>query len=786
MSCVYASRRMVRFGKHFWLLISAGFFIWSAAQLMVIYYENIVHASLNEPWPSDIVFFLSMAPPFMTLFIDSERGLVWRDWPRFLDLAQVVILTVAADLFIFGPAAHWRTGGGMLARLSWIPESGRDIFLLAAFSLCAMSSRKKLPRDLYGRMAIFYIFYLSGELPYLYLQATKNLSSGTLWDLAWSLPFVGATILAATSKPGEATAASQVAPAGKELRRRGWNLVQIVPIVFPLVVLLMAAGVAENQLPVAVAMVLASFACSSGRIILGDREQRRFASDLEEKSALLRSIFEGSGDAISVKDLGGRYRFVNKALADIFKLPAEQIIGKTVGHFLDRASAQLLIEHDRMVIESGQTKAFEYPTADNGPARIFLTSKSPFRDAQRNATGVITISRDVTEYRAMEDRLRQSQKMEAIGTLAGGVAHDFNNILMVITGYSQVLIEALDRQPELRGPVEQIQKAGERAASLTRQLLAFSRKQTIQPTLLNLNSVVRGMEKLLHRLIGEDIAIVARLAPDLGTVEADAGQLEQLILNLAVNARDAMPQGGKLTLETKNVDRPAEIRSEASSGETGPHVQLEVRDTGIGIEPAVQGHIFEPFFTTKPKGKGTGLGLSTVYGIVEQAGGFVTFSSVLGEGTVFRVLLPRIDSKQSSASPAEGVTELYQGAETVLLVEDDPAVCELVRGILQSQGYKVLTARRPQDAEALCESHSDKVDLLLTDVIMPGFSGAELSKRLIAKRPELKVLFMSGYIDDSVVRQGVNKNEVSFLQKPFSPSSLAKKVREVLDATPAR
>jgi nitrogen-specific signal transduction histidine kinase/CheY-like chemotaxis protein len=391
------------------------------------------------------------------------------------------------------------------------------------------------------------------------------------------------------------------------------------------------------------------------------------------------------------------------------------------------------------------------------------------------------MSRDITEHRAMEERLRQSQKMEAIGTLAGGVAHDFNNILMVISGYSQVLIDALGKEPKLRSQVEQMQRAGERAASLTRQLLAFSRKQTTQPEPLNLNNVVAGMEKMLLRLIGENIAITTKLEPDLGTVNADAGQLEQVILNLAVNARDAMPQGGQLTLKTKNVDLPAGEESETGAPKPGPYVQLEVSDTGVGMEPSVQAHIFEPFFTTKPKGKGTGLGLSTVYGIVEQAGGQITFTTAPGAGASFRILLPRIPAQQPTKPLLEGRTNIYHGAETVLLVEDDAAVCELVRAVLTSHGYKVLTARHPEEAEKICARDSNGIELLLTDVIMPGMSGAELFQRVSLQKPRMKVLFMSGYIDDSLVRQGIQEKEVAFLQKPFSPLSLAKKVREVLD-----
>jgi len=336
--------------------------------------------------------------------------------------------------------------------------------------------------------------------------------------------------------------------------------------------------------------------------------------------------------------------------------------------------------------------------------------------------------------------------------------------------------------------VEQIQKAGERAASLTRQLLAFSRKQTIQPVPLNLNNVVTGVEKLLHRLIGENIAVSTHLALELGTVMADAGQMEQVLLNLAVNARDAMPTGGKLYIETRNTAIASDAGKSHAPSETKrrEYVELIVGDSGVGIDPSIQPHVFEPFFTTKAAGKGTGLGLSTVYGIIQQAGGSVTFQSEAGVGTSFRILLPRISSAGNAEASKEDRALQLQGGETVLLVEDDASVCELVRAVLTSYGYSVLAARRPQEAEAICQAHASRIQLLLTDVILPEMSGAELARRLTGLNPQLRVLFMSGYIDDSVVRQGIRNPGVAYLQKPFSPTSLAIKVREVLDSASVR
>jgi PAS domain S-box-containing protein len=782
----FASRQMAGFGRHFWMLAAASFFVWSVAQAVATYYDSILHYALQQPWPSDVIFFISMAPAFMTLFIDTEKGVEWKDWPRMLDMAQVLILMIAAYLFTFGQAANWRLAGGLLARYAWIPECSRDLFLSVALTLRAVFSRRRLARSLYGRLGAFFVIYLIGEMPYLYQQANRSLPSGTLWDLGWSVPFVAATILAATSSPILKEQTSEKDWAEKKEEAIGWGLFQVVPLIFPLLVLWMAAGVARDQMRLGEVFVLASFGCSSARILISEKQRRQAYAALEERNALVKSIFEGTDDPIYIRDLAGRYVIVNPAFAKYFGRRVEELVGKTAANLLDAANAQRTSETDRSVVETGQTQTFEYEISLASGNRTFLTMKSPYRDGEGKVVGVIGVSRDITEYRAMESRLRQSQKMEAIGTLAGGVAHDFNNLLMVIAGYGAVLHEEVAGEPKLRGQVEQIQKASERAASLTRQLLAFSRKQTIQPVALNLNAAVSGIEKLLRRLIGENISIVTRLAPDLGTVKADAGQIEQVILNLAVNARDAMPDGGTLTLETRNSDVGSGAAGAPPTVKAGRYVELIVSDTGVGMETEVQAHIFEPYFTTKPAGKGTGLGLSTVYGIVQQAGGYVTFTSRPGTGTRFHIVLPRIDSEQAPIARTEFGEAEYSGSETVLLAEDEPAVCDLVRAILTARGYTVLPARVPQEAEAISEAHQGKIDLLLTDVIMPGMSGAELSKRIASRNPQVKVLFMSGYIDDAIVRQGIHQHEAAFLQKPFTPISLAKKVREVLDGAVVR
>jgi two-component system, cell cycle sensor histidine kinase and response regulator CckA len=408
----------------------------------------------------------------------------------------------------------------------------------------------------------------------------------------------------------------------------------------------------------------------------------------------------------------------------------------------------------------------------------------PVADTQGHFTHMISVQREVTERRQLEEQLRQSQKMDAVGQLAGGVAHDFNNILVVITGYSELLLERhLEANHPWRREIEQIQKAGERAAALTRQLLAFSRKQIFQLEVHNLNEIVTDIETMLRRLIGEDIGLTTVLDPALATVKADRGQIEQVLLNLVVNARDAMPQGGKLTIETANAELDQAYALRHLDVKPGAYVMLAVSDTGIGMSAETQVRIFEPFFTTKEPGKGTGLGLATVYGIVKQSGGTLWVYSEPGHGTTFKIYLPQLRESIPLAEPDKGRPAAPQGAETILLVEDEAMVRELICTVLTKQGYTVLEASDGSAALRLNERHPDAIHLLLTDVVMPHMSGRELAEFLGPLRPQMKILYMSGYTDDAIIRHGVLEPGVDLLQKPFTPVNLARKVREMLDSS---
>lgn len=386
------------------------------------------------------------------------------------------------------------------------------------------------------------------------------------------------------------------------------------------------------------------------------------------------------------------------------------------------------------------------------------------------------------ERRNLEEQFLQAQKMEAIGRLAGGIAHDFNNVLTVITGYSGLWLERLPPGDPLREDIEKIHVSAERAVSLTRQLLALSRQQIIQPRVIDLNIIITNLNRMLRRLIGEDIELITTLDADLGRVKADPGQIEQVIMNLVVNARDAMPQGGKLTIATAHVDAMETSARRHSDAPPKPYVMLAVSDTGCGMDADTAAHIFEPFFTTKDPGEGSGLGLSTVYGIVKQAGGHISVDSAPGRGTTFNIYLPRVEDEVRQIEKPESPLASFCGKETVLVVEDEALVRSLVRTVLQPYGYHVLEAKDAHEALLLCERHVGPVHLLLTDVVMPNMSGPELARRLAPKHPDMKVLYMSGYANQALTGDDASAEGVAWLQKPFTPEVLVRLVRNLLDA----
>jgi two-component system, cell cycle sensor histidine kinase and response regulator CckA len=511
-------------------------------------------------------------------------------------------------------------------------------------------------------------------------------------------------------------------------------------------------------------------------------ERKRAEQELLAREERFRALVEHSADAIALLDRTGTITYATPSTERVLGYRAEQVLGRNAmdlihpedvplvsGHLLglqDRPGAVVVLEA-RYRHQDGSWRYGECSVAN--------------RLSDPTVRALVLNYREITERRRLEEQLRQAQKMEAVGRLAGGVAHDFNNVLTAIFGYADLLNEDLPEGHQARRDLDEIRKAAQRASTLTRQLLAFSRQQVLQPMVLSLNDLVEDIQSMLVRLVAEDIELRLRLDPSAGNVRADAGQIQQVLMNLVVNARDAMPAGGKLLVETANTELSEQYAESHQPVVPGAYVMLAVTDSGVGMDAETRARIFEPFFTTKEKGRGTGLGLSTVYGIVKQSGGYVWVYSEPGRGTTFKIYLPRVDAPAESLAPPREAATLA-GTETILLAEDDEMLRPLSKGLLEKLGYRVLDAENAVQALALASAHVGPIQLLVADVVMPGASGRELARRLAHSRPETRVLYVSGYTDDAIVHHGMLEPGLNFLQKPFTPGALARKVREVLDA----
>jgi PAS domain S-box-containing protein len=515
---------------------------------------------------------------------------------------------------------------------------------------------------------------------------------------------------------------------------------------------------------------------------------------VEASAALLRAVTDAIPDPVFLKDRDSRWIFASPATLRALGKRAEQVIGHTDREiYRDQSVAEALIATDRRIVESGVPEVVEERVQTASGYRVYLSTKAPYRDLDGRIVGIIGNARDITQRKrgeeelrerlSLEEQVRQAQKLESVGRLAGGVAHDFNNLLTVVLGCAEALrSDAARGAPARLEDVDEIRAAGERARDLTRQLLAVARRQVIAPVPLDLNGVLRASEKLLRRVLGEDVELVVDLERDPWWIRADPGQLEQVVLNLAVNARDAMPRGGTLVLRTRN--RAGARRSgDGAPAADRDGVCLTIRDSGTGMAPEVRAHLFEPFFTTKPDGKGTGLGLATVYGIVSQADGHVRVESEPGRGTAFELWFPRtLDPPVATAAPA--AARAAPGTERLLVVEDDAPVREVTVRALRASGYQVLVAASGREALALEPAALDGLDLVVTDVVMPGLDGRTMADELRRRRPALRVLYVSGYTEDAVIARGVLSSGMGFLAKPFTPATLLARVRAVLDSAP--
>jgi PAS domain S-box-containing protein len=511
-------------------------------------------------------------------------------------------------------------------------------------------------------------------------------------------------------------------------------------------------------------------------------ERNRAENSIRRWEKRFEDLFENTKDILFTMDLEGNVTSVNKAAEEVMGWPRNEALQMNLKSLVAPEHAALCNEVMRRIVSEEPLQHFEIAMLRKDGRKVLLEASARLIRSNGNKDCVQGIARDVTERRQLENMVRQSQKLEAIGRLSGGLAHDFNNLLCVINGHTELLTEALQPGDPAVRSVTQIRKAADSAAALTRQLLAFSRRQVFHPQVVNLNAVVTETKKLLARLIDEHIEFHTTLGPALGHVIVDPVQIEQVIINLVLNARDAMPKGGKLTMETSNLNLEEDHQSKFSQIPAGKYVLLALTDTGCGMNAETQSRIFEPFYTTKEMGKGTGLGLATVYGIVKQSGGFIWVYSEEGRGTTFKVYLPRVVGPLTEARPGPHI-EINKGTETILVVEDAEPLRALTKEFLTASGYTVLEAANGDEAIRIAQSHAGNINLLLTDVVMPRMGGKPLVEQMARIRPDTRVLYMSGYPNDGIVQAGILANGVALLEKPFTREILSKRVRQVLDAS---
>jgi len=774
IACMLIGRRTLTSAGKNWTFVGVSLGLLTAALALVLYSRELLHTPETTPWPADMLFFIWMAPLVMTMLPGPADDSATSVWLRALDFLQIVIVSVTVYLYFFHVATLWEAKGLEVYRSVVFVGLARDVLLAGALLFCGVSRRSAGMRRFYLWVGLFMVLTVGADLVII---ASPGLGLGrvTWGSFALCVPIVVLTGLAANWKDVKEEPQMETPSKGGAL-----VAVHVLPLVIPALVLIMARQIAREQLTIAWAAMGLSFACSGARLILTNAKLQRAAEDAERSARLLAAVSEGTTDAIYVKDIQGRYLMINRAGAEFLGREVHEVIGRLDTELLSDETGAQIMENDRATMASGNFDVREEVACAGDVTRTFLATKGPHRDTSGNVVGLIGISRDITDRLKLQKQMQQSQRLESIGNLAGGIAHDFNNLLTVIRGYCGMYLARPTGDESTVNAMQQIDAAASRAAALTSQLLAFSRRQVLQARVLNLNHIVQDVQSLLHRLLTEDIEILTVLDPELSSVKADQSQMEQVIMNLVVNARDAMPEGGKLTIETANVVLDEHYAKERDIAPIGPAVMLAISDNGQGIDKELMAHIFEPFFTTKPHGKGTGLGLSTVYGIVKQSGGYIWVYSEPGRGTSFKIYLPRADGTPAPLSYApERVAA--NGSETILLVEDDEALRGMVQTILTDSGYSVLSATTPETALRVCHQNAGAIHMLLTDVIMPGMNGRELARRAAAECPNMRVLFMSGYTTNAIVHQGVLDVDVEFLQKPFTAEALRARVRQVLD-----
>lgn len=766
-----------RFARVLWYCFCAASVLWALnaglGGLMNILGGFV--ASMAAFWRSTIIFYLAgivLTVPLLLSEQDSERGF---DWLRTFDILQLAIVTFCAYLVLFyipivtSPLEISRVREFMV--MHWL----RDGFLAVGFLYRAWRSRSRVYSSLLFKLAAFFVAYSATGSLEIYYYEKVAVWQLPLLDFVAALPALYLLFVATTWRPD----AELAIPEGESAESSKLVWTHFLPVLLPVLAIVIATRVPGRYIRLAWAAVAASLACYAGRLAFMQRREERAQQELRALEEKFYKAFKISPAANTISRLSdGLYLDVSDRWLEMAKLQRHEVIGRTsveLGFWVNPEDRQKLAQQLR---SKGSLR--DVPVKFQVSGRIVDVLISAELIEISGEPLILTSTLDVSELRDATEQLRQAQKMDLVGKVAAGVAHDFNNLLTVIKGYAE-LARTHNLNGEATHAVDQISTAADKAAALTRQLLAFSRRQVLQPRNITLNAAIRGIEPMLRRMGGEATELVLVLDDQLGTVHADPAQMEQVLMNLAANARDAMPNGGTLRIATSNLDLPSAYPEREFDLASGNYVLLSVTDTGAGIPPEHMSRIFEPFFTTKEVGQGTGLGLSTVYGIIKQSGGYIWAYSEEGTGTTFKICLPRVDAPADTPATTTASTNVLGGTETVLLVEDDSNIRQLVAEVLDGYGYHVLVASSLEEALQLHQQYPGKFDLLLSDVVMPKGSGKELAARLKQTMPDLKVMFMSGYPYPKSRSAEDREMAEAFLPKPFGPVELGSKVREVLD-----
>jgi PAS domain S-box-containing protein len=777
-----------------WTILSISFLVYFAGNVLWFYYEIFVGEDLAVTWADAI--YLSYYPIALAGLLTFPMARSGRSRLTFaLDAGTVMVgASMVVWYLILRPIALAEQISALETVITMAYPVSNMVLLFGVVALLLRRPDEKVRLALRVLM-VAVLFDAIADFGYSYMTLNGSYEGGSWPDCFYALSF----FLMALSGQFQwwKTKRSPLLDVTLATKSSPFPWLPYVAVVLAYSLLLIVSfkrthdTVGDHSI---VWLIIGAFVITGlvvARQIIALRENSRLLAERATRATEARfvSLVEQSSDVITIIEPNGRVLYESPSVERVFGYSVAEALGRKLGEYVHPDNlAEISAEMAELCKTPGRRSHLEFRLLHKNGQYVDVEAVMTNLLDDPNIRGIVINSRDIAERKQAEEalheseeQLRQSQKMDAVGQLAGGVAHDFNNLLAVIIGYSDLLLTrptaGLNENSQRK--VEQINKAGHRAAGLTRQLLAFSRKQVLQPKLLDLNAVVSDMDKMLKRLIGEHIEMQTILSPNLGIVKADPGQVEQVLLNLAVNARDAMPSGGKLTIETNNVMLDRQYSQTHRSVEPGAYVMLAVSDTGVGMSQEVKAKMFEPFFTTKEKDKGTGLGLSTVYGIVKQSSGSIWVYSEPGHGTTFKVYLPSVD-QEVDVEEAVGPPDDYRGAETVLLVEDEAMVAEIANEILSMNGYRVLQASHGNEALDISRRHEGVIDLMVTDVVMPVMGGPELARRLAVTRPQMGVLYMSGYTDDAIFRQGMLQEGTAFLQKPFTAEAFGRKLREVI------